>query len=107
MQARCDSCACRTCSSVAAAPWRRAGCRRIRREPPRRAPALVLGCHAASAGVETPVPRLDGRNAAEIVDADAGIPDRASSQSTVMDRIAKGFTDAEIQAIAAWYAQQK
>ena len=23
---------------------------------------------------------------------------------TVMDRIAKGFTDAEIQAIAAWYA---
>jgi cytochrome c553 len=26
---------------------------------------------------------------------------------TVMDRIAKGFTDAEIQAIAAWYAEQK
>jgi len=24
-----------------------------------------------------------------------------------MDRIAKGFTDAEIQAIAAWYAEQK
>jgi cytochrome c553 len=27
--------------------------------------------------------------------------------ATVMDRIAKGFTDAEIQAIADWYAQQK
>ncbi len=26
--------------------------------------------------------------------------------STVMDRIAKGFSDAEIEAIAAWYAQQ-
>ncbi|PYN57357.1 MAG: cytochrome C, partial [Candidatus Rokuibacteriota bacterium] len=26
---------------------------------------------------------------------------------TVMDRIAKGFTDAEIQAIAAWYAAQR
>jgi cytochrome c553 len=26
---------------------------------------------------------------------------------TVMDRIAKGFTDEEIQAIAAWYATQK
>jgi cytochrome c553 len=25
----------------------------------------------------------------------------------VMDRIAKGFTDEEIQAIAAWYAAQK
>jgi sulfide dehydrogenase cytochrome subunit len=27
--------------------------------------------------------------------------------ATVMDRIAKGFTDEEIQAIAAWYAAQK
>jgi sulfide dehydrogenase cytochrome subunit len=26
---------------------------------------------------------------------------------TVMDRIARGFTDAEIQAIAAWYAEQR
>ncbi len=26
--------------------------------------------------------------------------------ATVMDRIAKGFSDAEVQAIAAWYAQQ-
>jgi cytochrome subunit of sulfide dehydrogenase len=26
---------------------------------------------------------------------------------TVMDRIAKGFTDDEIQAIAAWYAAQR
>jgi len=27
--------------------------------------------------------------------------------STVMDRIAKGFTDDEVAAIAAWYAAQK
>jgi len=27
--------------------------------------------------------------------------------SPVMDRIAKGFTDEEIQAIAAWYATQR
>jgi cytochrome c553 len=27
--------------------------------------------------------------------------------ATVMDRIAKGFSDAEIAAIAAWYAEQK
>jgi cytochrome c553 len=27
--------------------------------------------------------------------------------TTVMDRISKGFTDAEIQAIAAWYEQQR
>jgi cytochrome subunit of sulfide dehydrogenase len=28
-------------------------------------------------------------------------------KATVMDRIAKGFSDAEIQAIAEWYAQQR
>jgi sulfide dehydrogenase cytochrome subunit len=49
------------------------------------------GCHAAKAEVDTAVPRLTGRAAA----------------ATVMDRIAKGLTDAEIDAIAAWYAQQK
>jgi sulfide dehydrogenase cytochrome subunit len=27
--------------------------------------------------------------------------------ATVMDQIAKGFSEAEIQAIAAWYAAQK
>ena len=27
--------------------------------------------------------------------------------ATVMDRIAKGFTDDEIQALAAWFAAQK
>ena len=27
--------------------------------------------------------------------------------STVMDRIAKGFTDDEVKAIAAWYGAQK
>ena len=26
---------------------------------------------------------------------------------TIMDRIAKGFSDEEIRAIAAWYEQQK
>ena len=29
-----------------------------------------------------------------------------SRAATVMDRIAKGFTDEEVQAIAAWYATQ-
>ena len=28
-------------------------------------------------------------------------------KGTIMDRIAKGFSDEETRAIAAWYAQQK
>jgi sulfide dehydrogenase cytochrome subunit len=64
------------------------------------------GCHAASAKVETPVPRLTGRPAAETVKA---MQEFRGGQrpGTVMDRIAKGFSDEEVQAIAAWYAEQK
>ena len=64
------------------------------------------GCHAASAAVQTPVPRLAGRPAVEIVTAMQAF--RAGQRpTTVMDRIAKGFSEPESAAIAAWYAEQK
>ena len=63
------------------------------------------GCHASAASVETPVPRLTGHSAEAIVAAMQAF--RAGQKpATVMDRIAKGFTDDEIKAIAAWYAAQ-
>jgi cytochrome c553 len=52
------------------------------------------------------VPRLSGRAAAEIV-AQMQAFKSGQRPATVMDRIAKGLTDAEIEAIAAWYAQQR
>jgi sulfide dehydrogenase cytochrome subunit len=64
------------------------------------------GCHAASAAVKTPVPRLVGRPAAEIIAALQAFR-AAQRPATVMDRIAKGFSEPEIAAIAAWYAAQK
>jgi cytochrome subunit of sulfide dehydrogenase len=74
-------------------------------EPPAGA-AACSGCHPASTRVTSPVPRLAGREAAAIVTAMRDF--RAGTRAgTVMDRIAKGFTDEEIQAIAAWYATQK
>ena len=74
-------------------------------EPPAGA-ASCSGCHPASARVTSPVPRLAGLDRAAIVRA---MQDFRSGQraATVMDRIAKGFTDEEIQAIAAWYATQR
>ena len=74
-------------------------------EPPPGA-ASCSGCHAGGAKVDTPVARLVGRNAADIV-AQMQAFKTGQKPSTVMDRIAKGFTDAEVEAIAAWYAQQK
>jgi sulfide dehydrogenase cytochrome subunit len=68
--------------------------------------ASCSGCHAASAAVATDVPRLVGRNPADIVVALQEF--RAGKRpATVMDRIAKGFSDDETAAIAAWWAAQK
>lgn len=68
--------------------------------------AACSGCHAATRGVETAVPRLIGRDAAQLVSAMAAFRS-GQRPSTVMDRIAKGFTEDEVKAIAAWYAGQK
>lgn len=68
--------------------------------------AACSGCHPISRSVETPFTRLVGRNPADVLTA---IQEFRTGQrpGTVMDRIAKGFTDDEIKAIAAWYAAQK
>ena len=52
------------------------------------------------------MPRLAGVDQAAIVRA---LLEFRSGQraATVMDRIAKGFTDDEIQALAAWFATQR
>jgi len=64
------------------------------------------GCHASNPRVETPVPPLAGRPAADI--SAAMIAFKAGQRpGTIMDRIAKGFSDEEISAIAQWYAGQK
>jgi cytochrome c553 len=86
------------CASVAAATVAPA-------EPPAGA-AACSGCHPASVRVTSPVPRLAGLDQARIVKA---MEDFRSGKraATIMDRIAKGFTDDEIQAIAAWYASQR
>jgi len=64
------------------------------------------GCHATNASAGTPVPPLNGRSVAEIADAMTEFK-AGKRPGTIMDRIAKGFSDEEIKAIAAWYAGQK
>ena len=74
-------------------------------EPPA-GTAACSGCHPASTRVTSPVPRLAGLDRAAIVRAMQDFRS-GTRAATVMDRIAKGFTDTEIQAIAAWYATQR
>jgi cytochrome subunit of sulfide dehydrogenase len=66
--------------------------------------AACSGCHGAGAAA-TVVPPLRGLAPDDIV---AAMQAFRSGQrpATVMDRIAKGFTDEETRAIAAWVSRQ-
>ena len=64
--------------------------------------SACTGCHAASAGVDA-MRSLAGRtDIAEIMLAFQS----GRRPATIMNRLARGFTEAEIRAIAAWYAAQ-
>ena len=64
------------------------------------------GCHAADARLGSPGPRLVGRQPADIVAAVLEFK-AGKRPATVMDRIAKGFSEDEIRAIAVWYGAQR
>jgi cytochrome subunit of sulfide dehydrogenase len=64
------------------------------------------GCHPTAQKVDTTVPRLVGRDPADITKAMLAFKS-GQMPATVMDRIAKPFSEDEIKAIAAWYGTQK
>jgi cytochrome c553 len=57
------------------------------------------GCH----GPAGPAPALEGRPAPELTAAMTAFR-TGERPATVMGRIAKGFTEAEVKAIAEWFA---
>lgn len=62
-----------------------------------------LGCHGPGAGGAAPVPGIAGRPASDL--SAAMIAFRANQRpGTIMGRIARGYTDAEIAALAAHFA---
>src|SRR5262245_16347198 len=68
--------------------------------------ASCSGCHPMTRWTTSLMVRLTGRNADDITRVMQEF--RAGKRpATIMDRIAKGFTDDEIKAISAWYAAQK
>lgn len=67
--------------------------------------AACLGCHTVAAD-GSPVPPLGNFKAEQIVTAMQAFRSGARP-ATVMNRIAKGFSDEEIKAIADWYARPK
>lgn len=67
--------------------------------------ASCLGCHTIAAD-GNPVPALGSLTAEQIVTAMQAFRSGARP-ATVMDRVAKGFSDEETKAIAQWYARSK
>jgi cytochrome c553 len=67
--------------------------------------AACLGCHTVAAD-GGPVPPLGNFTAQQIVTAMQAFRS-GTRPATVMNRIAKGFSDEEIKAIADWYARSK
>ena len=63
------------------------------------------GCHAAKRIPDSVIPRIAGRKASDIVQFMREYRSGAWP-SSVMGRIAKGFDDQQIDAIAAWFAAQ-
>ena len=63
------------------------------------------GCHAANKIPDSVIPRIAGRKSADIATAMREYKSGAWP-SSVMGRIAKGFDDSQIDAIAAWFAAQ-
>jgi cytochrome c553 len=66
--------------------------------------AACSGCHAPAA-LRLPVPPLAGRNADEIVGAMQEFRS-GKREATIMNRIAKGFSDEETRAVATWLSAQ-
>jgi cytochrome c553 len=63
------------------------------------------GCHSAKRIPDSVIPRIAGRKADDIVKFMREYRSGAWP-SSVMGRIAKGFDDQQIDAIAAWFAAQ-
>ena len=64
------------------------------------------GCHADQPAAETPVPKLNGRSADEIVDRDGGVPRRQQAGDGHGPH-RQGLHRRRVKPIAAWLAAQK
>ena len=68
--------------------------------------ASCSGCHGLRDNASSALPGIYGRDPQDIATAMAAFRD-GTRPATVMNRIAKGFSEDEIRAIAAWLATQK
>ncbi|MDT6962126.1 c-type cytochrome [Cupriavidus sp. SZY C1] len=81
---------------------------RARTDQARNQAASCAVCHGPDgrAPADSPVPGLAGRSQAELIELMLNFKN-GKRPGTVMPQIAKGYSDTEIIAMAAWFADQK
>jgi cytochrome c553 len=67
--------------------------------------ALAAGCASCHRPDGTTIPSLNGRSRAELRAKLRAFRD-GSQAGTVMPQLSRGYTEAELDAITAWYAKQ-
>lgn len=68
--------------------------------------ALAAGCASCHRPDGTTIPSLEGRSRSELLAKLRAFRD-GSQSGTVMPQIARGYTESQLDAIAAWYAKQR
>jgi cytochrome c553 len=68
--------------------------------------ATCAACHGTDGRSRGAIPSLAGRDARELVSEMRSFRD-GSRRSTIMQQLAKGYTDAQIEAAAKYFAAQK
>lgn len=68
--------------------------------------SMCLACHGQNGKGSMKIPKLRGLDAQDIIESMKGFQSGEES-STIMDRHAKGYTDDEIRAMAAYFSQLK
>jgi len=66
--------------------------------------AACLGCHGAAGSIETSIPPIIIGVPAEYIATSMKSFRDGSRKSTIMGRIARGYTDEEIDAVASYFA---
>ena len=68
--------------------------------------ATCANCHGTGGKAQPPLPALAGQPRADLVQKMNDFRD-GKRPATIMHQIAKGYTNEQVEAMAAWFEQQK
>ncbi len=68
--------------------------------------ATCTGCHGTGGASLGPIPSIAGMDTQRMILLLRQFRD-GTREATIMHQLAKGYTDAQIQAMAGWFASQK